>query len=181
MKIVETRIEGLIVIEPVVHRDERGYFYESYNKSKLPERHQTYNWIQDNESKSTKGVLRGLHYQTGRYAQAKLVRAVVGDIYDVAIDLRRTSKTYGQWFGVRLNDQNKKQLLIPRGFAHGFVVLSETAVFSYKCDNFYNKDSEGGIIYNDSQLNIDWHIDESEFNISDKDKALPEFGEHKHF
>lgn len=181
MKIESTPIKGLITIEPKVHRDDRGYFYESYNKKKLPEELRIYDWVQDNESQSTRGVLRGLHYQTGRHAQAKLVRAITGEIYDVAVDLRRTSKTYGEWYGILLNDVNKKQLLIPRGFAHGFVVLSETAIFGYKCDNFYDKESEGGIVYNDKKLSIDWPIDLNEVQVSEKDGLLPAFGKHKHF
>lgn len=179
MKIEQTPIKGLVTIEPTVHTDDRGYFYESFNKKKLPTELRIFDWVQDNESRSTRGVLRGLHYQTGRHAQAKLVRAITGEIYDVAVDLRRTSKTYGEWFGVLLNETNKKQLLIPRGFAHGFVVLSEVAIFGYKCDNFYDKESEGGIRYNDEKLKVSWPIEFTEVKVSEKDAILPVFGKHR--
>jgi dTDP-4-dehydrorhamnose 3,5-epimerase len=133
------------------------------------------NFVQDNESASTKGVLRGLHYQTGTHAQAKLVRVIEGVVLDVVVDLRKDSKTYGEQFSIELSASNKKQLFVPRGFAHGFIVLSDTATFSYKCDNYYNKASEGGIIYNDKYLNIDWQLPESQFIISEKDLVLPTF------
>ena len=178
MRIVDTPLEGLKILEPRVFEDERGYFFESFNQSSN-DLFKSLNWVQDNESKSTRGVLRGLHYQTGEHAQAKLVRSVVGEIYDVVVDIRKESKTYGNWFGIKLTGENKKQLLIPRGFAHGFLVLSEEAIFSYKCDNFYNKESEGGIIFNDSNLKIEWPIVDNELIISHKDKLLPEFGNHK--
>jgi len=181
MEIVTTGIKDLLVLEPKVHEDERGYFFESYNKSRLPEYLKSIQWVQDNESKSNKGVLRGLHYQVGEYAQAKLVRAVVGEIYDVAVDIRPQSETYGQWYGILLSATNKKQVLIPRGFAHGFVVLSETAIFSYKCDNYYNKEAEGGIYYDDPTLSIEWPIDLNDILLSKKDKVLPAFGQHKVF
>jgi len=181
MEIVTTGIKDLLVLEPKVHEDERGYFFESYNKSRLPDHLKSIQWVQDNESKSNKGVLRGLHYQVGEYAQAKLVRTVVGEIYDVAVDIRPQSKTYGQWYGILLSATNKKQVLIPRGFAHGFVVLSETAIFSYKCDNYYNKEAEGGIYYDDPTLSIEWPIEPSELLLSKKDEALPTFGSHKTF
>jgi len=180
MNIIETEIPDLLIIEPQVYSDDRGYFFESYNANKLPEEISSINWVQDNESKSKRGVLRGLHYQTGEKAQAKLVRVVFGEIYDVALDLRTDSSTYGEWFGVILSDENKRQLFLPRGFAHGFVVLSEESIFTYKCDNFYSKKSEGGIVFDDPTLNIDWHIDKEEILVSDKDAILPNFGRHRH-
>ena len=174
MIITKTTLEGCFVLEPKVFYDQRGYFVESYNQ-------QTFNsaigqnvlFLQDNESLSSKGVLRGLHYQKGEWAQAKLVRVINGSVLDVAVDLRKDSVTFGKSFSVELSGENKKQLFIPRGFAHGFVVLSDTALFSYKCDNFYNKESEGGIIYNDKYLNIDWKLDEKALIISEKDLLLP--------
>lgn len=176
MNFVSTGIPDLYIIEPKVFCDQRGYFFESFNKQKfidagLPE----YNFIQDNESKSVKGVVRGLHYQIAPYSQAKLVRVLHGSVYDVAVDLRKSSPTFGKWFGLELNDENKKQLLIPRGFAHGFSVLSETAVFSYKCDNLYHPASERGISLSDLTLKIDWQTDLKTAIISDKDKCLPCF------
>ena len=180
MEVFETGIEGLLLIKPRVFPDDRGYFFESFNQEKFP-KDLRYQWVQDNESKSTKGVLRGLHYQVGKHAQAKLVRAVIGSIYDVVVDIRKGSETYGKWYGVELTEENKLQLLIPRGFAHGFLVLSEEAIFSYKCDNFYNKESEGGILYNDPNLKIEWPISEREVQLSGKDKNQPLFGDHKPF
>ncbi|MGJ5643008.1 dTDP-4-dehydrorhamnose 3,5-epimerase [Formosa sp. S-31] len=174
MKVTETKLKDCFVIEPQVFGDKRGYFLETFNALKFKElTKQDVTFVQDNESFSSRGVLRGLHYQTGEHAQAKLVRVVKGEVLDVAVDLRENSPTFGQHVTVKLTEDNKKQLFVPRGFAHGFVVLSETAIFSYKCDNFYNKDSEGGIIYNDKTLNIDWEIDESEMLISEKDMVLP--------
>ena len=178
MEITKTTIEGLLHIQPKVWDDERGYFFESYNKARL-DPHINMDWVQDNESQSTRGVLRGLHYQLGEMAQAKLVRAVTGEIYDVAVDIRPESPTYGQWYGVVLSADRKNQLLVPRGCAHGFLVLSETAIFSYKCDNFYSHQDEAGIVYNDENLNIEWpHID-GDFILSGKDKRLPKFGHHR--
>jgi dTDP-4-dehydrorhamnose 3,5-epimerase len=179
MKILHTDLADLYVLIPKVHTDDRGYFYESYNKRLLDPGYIDTTWVQDNESKSQRGVLRGLHYQSGDHAQAKLVRAVVGEIYDVAVDLRVKSNTYGHWHGEVLSAENKKQLLIPRGFAHGFLVLSDEAIFAYKCDNYYNKPSEGGIIYNDSTLDIPWPIDGALIQVSEKDMILPSFGKHK--
>jgi dTDP-4-dehydrorhamnose 3,5-epimerase len=135
--------------------------------------------MQDNQARSTFGVLRGLHYQSGEFAQAKLVRVVLGSVFDVAVDLREDSGTYGQWFGVLLSDENHKQLLVPRGFAHGYVCLSEQVIFTYKCDNVYNKNAEGGLLYNDPTLNIDWQIDLKDAILSEKDVLLPHFGKHK--
>lgn len=176
MTVTETQLQGCYIIEPKVFEDQRGYFFETFNQNRFNELiGQKVNFVQDNESASSKGVLRGLHYQTGKYAQAKLVRVIKGKVLDIAIDLRENSKTYGKHVAIELSESNKKQLFVPRGFAHGFIVLSETAIFSYKCDNYYNKDSEGGIIYNDKFLNIDWQLPESQFIISEKDLELPTF------
>ncbi|MGJ8591449.1 MAG: dTDP-4-dehydrorhamnose 3,5-epimerase [Aquaticitalea sp.] len=176
MTVTETNLQGCFIVEPKVFKDQRGYFFETFNQNMFNELiGNKVNFVQDNESASTKGVLRGLHYQTGDYAQAKLVRVIEGKVLDVAVDLREDSKTYGHHFSIELSAENKKQLFVPRGFAHGFVVLSDTATFSYKCDNFYNKASEGGIIYNDKNLNIDWQLPESQFIISEKDTGLPTF------
>ncbi|GAA4967587.1 dTDP-4-dehydrorhamnose 3,5-epimerase [Algibacter aquimarinus] len=174
MKVTETNIEGCFIIEPKVFEDSRGYFFESYNLEVFNNMlEQSINFIQDNESFSVKGTLRGLHYQEGEYAQAKLVRVIEGEVLDIAVDIRENSPTFGEHVSLILSGENKKQLFVPRGFAHGFVVLSNTALFSYKCDNFYNKDSECGIIYNDSELNIDWKLNNEELVISEKDKILP--------
>lgn len=176
MIVKETKLEGCFIIEPKVFEDKRGYFLESYNQntfSNLVGRN--VNFVQDNESLSSRGVLRGLHFQKGEYAQAKLVRVIKGKVLDVAVDLREGSPTYGQHVSVELSEDNKKQFFVPRGFAHGFVVLSDTALFSYKCDNFYNKSSEGGIIYSDQKLNIDWGLPKNELIISEKDLVLPNF------
>ena len=176
MIIKETKLQGCFILEPKVFNDKRGYFLESYNQKIFNELiGKTINFVQDNESFSSKGVLRGLHYQTGEHAQAKLVRVIKGKVLDVAVDIRKGSTTYGQHVAVELSEDNKKQLFVPRGFAHGFVVLSDTALFSYKCDNFYNKASEGGIIYNDSTLNIDWILPSKEHIVSEKDVILPKF------
>lgn len=177
----ETGIEGLKVFEPKVWGDDRGYFFESYNYDTFRQAGINAVFVQDNQSRSTRGVLRGLHYQVGAYAQAKLVRCIEGEVLDVVVDIREGSATYGQSYSVLLSAENKKQLFIPRGFAHGFVVLSPTAEFFYKCDNFYSKTSEGGILYNDPQLKIDWQIDHSEVILSDKDKINPTFGNHLKF
>jgi dTDP-4-dehydrorhamnose 3,5-epimerase len=174
MKVIETNLEGCFIIEPKVFYDERGYFFETFNNNLFNKQIRTKTtFVQDNESYSFKGVLRGLHYQIGEHAQAKLVRVIQGNVLDVAVDIRQNSKTFGQYISVELSGENKKQLFVPRGFAHGFVVLSDIAVFSYKCDNFYNKESEGGIIYNDEILNIDWKLPASQLNISEKDAVLP--------
>lgn len=156
--------------------DERGYFMESFNERTFQEKTGILvHFVQDNQSKSTKGVLRGLHYQTGEHSQAKLVRVLEGEVYDVVVDIRPASETFGQQYGVMLSAENQKQLFVPKGFAHGFLVLSETATFFYKCDAFYNKDSEAGIIYNDSDLNIDWQFPTEDLIISEKDKVQPTF------
>ncbi len=170
MKVQKTDIEGVLVLEPNVFKDERGYFLESYNKSKLPEELANIDFVQDNESKSTFGVLRGLHYQLPPFAQSKLVRVIQGSVLDVAVDIRKGSPTFGQHVSVLLTDENKKQLFVPRGFAHGFVVLSETATFAYKCDNYYSPESDRGIRFDDPQLGIDWQIDASKVILSDKDQ-----------
>jgi len=174
-----TPISGLMIFEPRVFADDRGYFYESYNEKIFTEAGIHDNFVQDNQSKSTYGVLRGLHYQTGEHAQSKLVRVLEGSVLDVAIDIRPDSPTYGQHYTIELSAENHLQFYVPRGFAHGFLVLSDTAIFSYKCDNFYNKASEGGIAYNDPTLNIDWKIPTEDMILSDKDKINPTFGTHR--
>ena len=172
MNFIETKLKGCFLLEPKIILDERGYFMESFNENTFQKGiGQPVHFVQDNQSYSTRGVLRGLHYQTGEHAQAKLVRVLQGEVLDVAVDIRPESDTYGQHVAV-LSAENQKQLFIPRGFAHGFVVLSETATFFYKCDNFYNKESEGGIIFNDPFLQIDWQLSESELLISEKDNIL---------
>jgi len=174
MKVTETKLKGCFIIEPTIFGDERGYFFESFNKGKFKELIGVeIEFVQDNESYSTKGVLRGLHFQKGGFSQAKLVRVSQGAVLDIAVDIRKDSPTFGQHFSIELSSENKKQLFVPRGFAHGFIVLSDTVTFLYKCDNLYNKESEGGIIYNDPSLNIDWILPESEFIISEKDTILP--------
>lgn len=170
MKAIETKLRGCFMLEPTIFEDERGYFFESFNhKSFCDAIGQEVKFVQDNESFSTKGVLRGLHFQKGEHAQAKLVRVLQGRVLDVAVDLRSDSPTYGQHVAVELSGENKKQLFIPRGFAHGFVVLSKTAQFFYKCDNFYNKESEGTIKFDDPTLNIDWQFPKSKLKVSEKD------------
>ena len=174
MHFISTNALGCFSIEPKIIYDERGYFMESFNEKSFQEGvGQDIHFVQDNQSFSTKGVLRGLHYQTGEHAQAKLVQVLEGAVMDIAVDIRPGSETYGETVSILLSAENKKQLFIPRGFAHGFVVLSETATFFYKCDNFYHKESEAGILYNDPELNIDWRFPMSEVLVSDKDKVLP--------
>lgn len=179
MDIKKTGLPGLVVIKPRVFEDDRGYFFESFNKNSFEDAGMHYDFVQDNQSKSEYGVLRGLHYQLGEHAQAKLVRVLEGEVLDVVVDIRKGSPTYGQSYSEVLSDKNYLQMIIPRGFAHGFVVLSETAVFSYKCDNFYNKESEGGILYNDPELNIDWRVDPKDIKLSPKDEVLPLFKDAK--
>ncbi len=164
----KTKIDGVYVIEPTVYGDNRGYFTETYNEKEFKENGLNYTFVQDNQSKSKKGVLRGLHFQK-TYPQAKLVRVLEGEVFDVAVDLRKGSATYGKWVGVVLSGENKKQFMIPRGFAHGFLVLSDTATFCYKCDELYHPEDEGGIIWNDPDIAIDWG-DVSDVLLSDKDK-----------
>ena len=174
MNFVSTKLAGCYIIEPKIILDERGYFMESFNEKTFQEGvEQAVHFVQDNQSFSTKGVLRGLHYQTGEHAQAKLVRVLQGEVLDVAVDIRPNSPTFGQYESVLLSAENKKQFFVPRGFAHGFLVLSETATFFYKCDNFYNKESEGGIAYNDKTINIDWQFSFENLIISEKDKVQP--------
>lgn len=180
MIVKETKLQGCFIIQPQVFRDKRGYFVESYNEKTFSELiGLNINFVQDNESQSSKGVLRGLHYQSGEYAQAKLVRVIKGSVLDVVVDLRSDSKTFGEHLSVELSEDNKTQFFVPKGFAHGFIVLEDDTIFSYKCDNFYNKNSEAGIIYNDTDLNINWKLLESEFIISEKDKDLPKFKQAK--
>lgn len=180
MPFLTTPIPDLLIFEPQVWHDERGYFFESYNRKTWQDAGLEVDFVQDNQARSTQGVLRGLHYQTGEMAQAKLVRAVEGEVFDVAVDLRPDSATYGKWYGILLTSENKRQLFVPRGFAHGYVVLSETAEFAYKCDNYYSKANEGGLRYDDPQLNIDWNFDLTEVLVSEKDRELPFFGAHRH-
>ena len=176
MTIKKTPLKDCYIIEPTFFEDERGYFYEKFNEKKFEElTGLNGHFVQDNISKSSYGVLRGLHLQKGEYAQAKLVSCLEGKVFDVAVDLREDSHTFGQWFGVELTPENKLQLYVPRGFGHGFSVLSETAVFSYKCDNFYQKDAEGSVIYNDPELNIDWKLPADAIILSEKDSKLPTF------
>lgn len=165
---IKTNINGLFIIEPQVFGDNRGYFFETYKKSEFDKAGLIYDFVQDNQSKSKKGVLRGLHFQK-TYPQAKLVRVLDGEVFDVAVDLRKNSSTYGKWFGVLLSSENKKMFMIPRGFAHGFVVLSDTAVFTYKCDEIYHPEDEGGIIWNDPDIGIKWPKI-GEIILSEKDK-----------
>lgn len=175
MNIEQTPIPDLVILTPAVFEDERGYFFESYSKSKLERLGIHIDFVQDNQSFSKRGTLRGLHYQNPPFAQTKLVRVLQGEIMDVAVDLRKDSPTFGKYFGIVLSSENKKQLLVPQGFAHGFSVLSETAVVSYKCDQYYNKQSEGGIRFDDVTLNIDWGMDLNEAIVSEKDLILPDF------
>ena len=178
MQIENTSIEGCFIIRPSVFEDERGAFFESFNQQKFEElTGLAIDFVQDNQSISKKGVLRGLHFQKGEYAQAKLVRVIKGEVLDVAVDLRPDSTTFGKHVSVILNETNNLQLFIPRGFAHGFITLSEEAIFAYKCDNYYNKPSESGIIYSDPDLDIDWKIPKMEVQLSQKDLVLPFFKE----
>lgn len=171
MKIIKTNIEGLLIIEPTIFEDSRGYFMESFSQKEFQKIVGKIDFVQENESKSKYGVVRGLHFQQGEYAQAKLVRVVIGSVLDVAVDIRVGSPTFGQHLAIELSEDNKRQLFIPRGFAHGFSVLSEEAIFQYKCDNYYNPQSEGAILWNDPQLNIDWKIPQENILLSDKDKT----------
>ncbi|MEO0058485.1 MAG: dTDP-4-dehydrorhamnose 3,5-epimerase [Bacteroidota bacterium] len=174
MNFIPTKLKGCYILEPKILGDNRGYFLESYNKNVFDIGvQQNINFVQDNQSFSSRGVLRGLHYQTGQYAQAKLVRVLQGEVLDVVVDIRPESDTFGQHVSVLLTADNQHQFFVPRGFAHGFLVLSETATFFYKCDNFYNKDSEGGLIYNDPQLEIDWQFPTENLIISEKDLVQP--------
>ena len=178
MDFIETPIKGLIVLTPRVFKDNRGYFFESYNKNSIKEAGIENVFVQDNESCSCYGTVRGLHFQKPPFAQAKLVRVVQGTVFDVAVDLRPDSPTFGKWHGVILSGENKKQFFMPRGFAHGFSVLSETALFAYKCDNVYDKASEGAIYLYDKDLGIDWQIPADKAVLSEKDKNNPSFAEY---
>ncbi|MGI6243919.1 MAG: dTDP-4-dehydrorhamnose 3,5-epimerase [Prevotella sp.] len=173
MKVITTDIDGVVIIEPRIFKDERGYFYESWNKKEFDEKVRPIDFVQDNQSKSSYGVLRGLHFQKGEHSQSKLVRVVKGSVLDVAVDIRKGSPTFGQHVAVKLTEDNHRQFFIPRGFAHGFSVLSETAIFQYKCDNLYCKESEGAIAWNDPELGIDWHIPADKVILSEKDAHHP--------
>lgn len=176
MKKIDTPLNDLYVIEPKVFEDQRGYFFEGFNLNAfkaldLPE----YSWVQENESKSTKGVLRGLHFQMDDAAQAKLIRVIQGEVFDVVVDMRKNSSTFSKWYGTYLNENNKRQMLIPRGFAHGFLVTSEVAIFSYKCDNFYDPAMDSGVMYNDPEIGVEWPDLGMELNISAKDQVQKSF------
>ena len=173
MKFIQTKISDVIIIEPTVYGDDRGYFLESYNQKKFEEVVGKISFVQDNESKSSKGVLRGLHFQKPPFEQAKLVRCIEGEVLDVAVDIRKKSKTYGKHVAVLLSGENKRQLFVPRGFAHGFLVLSDSATFAYKVDNTYAPEFDAGIRWNDKELNIQWGMEDSEVMISAKDAELP--------
>lgn len=174
MNVIKTDIEGLLILEPRILNDERGYFFESYNARTFEAATGiSINFVQDNQARSTKNVLRGLHYQNNPVAQTKLIRALEGAIWDVVVDIRRDSKTYGKWFGIELSAENKRQLFIPQGFAHGYSVLTDTAEVFYKCDDFYNKESEGGVYYADPAVGIDWKINIKDAIVSEKDQKQP--------
>ncbi len=174
MKFTRTKIEDVIIIEPKVHGDERGYFVETYRQDKLEEfLGFKVNFCQDNESKSSKGVIRGLHYQLAPFAQTKLVRVIKGRVLDVAVDIREGSPTFGEYVAVELSEENKKQLFVPRGFAHGFVVLEDDTIFAYKVDNYYSPENDRGILYSDPTIGIDWILESSELKLSDKDTKQP--------
>lgn len=173
MNVIKTDIEGVVVIEPRVFDDARGYFFESYSKRRFDEAIRPVEFVQDNESMSTRGVIRGLHFQRPPFSQSKLVRCVRGAVLDVVVDIRRGSPTYGSHVAVELTGENRRQLFVPRGFAHGFAVLSDEAVFQYKCDNYYHPESEGGISIADRSLGIDWRIDPAEAILSEKDLRNP--------
>lgn len=177
MDIINTPIADLLIIEPKVFGDDRGYFYESYNKLAFKEKNLNYNFIQDNQAYSQFGVLRGLHYQHPPFAQTKLIRVVFGEIMDVVVDLRKQSATFGRWYGVRLTGDNHRQLLVPKGFAHGYAVLSDKCLVQYKCDDYYHPEVEGGINPFDTELDIDWGINFDKATLSGKDKIHPSFKE----
>ena len=177
MEIIKTQIEGVLIIEPRLFKDERGYFFESFNQKEFEDKICKTTFIQDNESKSTYGVVRGLHFQKPPFAQSKLVRVVKGSVLDVAVDIRKDSPTFGQHVAVELTEDNHRQFFIPRGFAHGFSVLSKEVIFQYKCDNFYAPQSEGAIAWDDPELGIDWRISIDEILLSEKDKSHPKLAE----
>lgn len=170
MEVIKTEIEGVVIIEPRIFKDDRGYFYESFSQREFEEKVCRTTFVQDNQSKSSYGVLRGLHFQKPPHCQSKLVRCIKGAVLDVAVDIRKGSPTFGKYVAVELTEDNHRQFFVPRGFAHGFAVLSEEAVFQYKCDNFYNKESEGSVAWNDPQLAIDWRIPTDKVILSEKDK-----------
>lgn len=170
MEVIKTEIDGVVIIEPRIFKDDRGYFYESFSQREFEEKVCRTTFVQDNQSKSSYGVLRGLHFQKPPYCQSKLVRCIKGAVLDVAVDIRKGSPTFGKYVAVELTEDNHRQFFVPRGFAHGFAVLSEEAVFQYKCDNFYNKESEGSVAWNDPQLGIDWRIPAEKVLLSEKDK-----------
>ena len=173
MEVIKTNIEGVIIVEPRIFKDGRGYFFESFSQREFEEKVCKTTFVQDNESKSSYGVVRGLHFQKPPFAQSKLVRVIKGAVLDVAVDIRKGSPTFGQYVSVELTGENHRQFFIPRGFAHGFSVLSEEVIFQYKCDNFYSPQSEGAIAWNDSDLNIDWRIPVEEVVLSEKDSKHP--------
>ena len=177
MNVIKTAIDGVVILEPKVFGDSRGYFFESWSERAFAEAGIDCNWVQDNESKSSFGVLRGLHWQAAPYTQAKLVRAIFGAVLDVAVDIRKGSSTYGRYVAVELSGDNKRQLFIPRGFAHGFAVLSDEAVFAYKCDNIYMPSAERGVRFDDPELAIDWRVKPDKWNLSAKDGKHPFFSE----
>ncbi|MGL5789884.1 MAG: dTDP-4-dehydrorhamnose 3,5-epimerase [Bacteroidales bacterium] len=177
MEVIKTDIEGLVIIEPRVFGDDRGYFFESFSQKHFEEKVCKATFIQDNESKSSYGVLRGLHFQKPPYCQSKLVRVVKGKVLDVAVDIRKGSPTFGKYVAVELSEENKRQFFVPRGFAHGFVVLSDEAIFQYKCDNYYSPESEGSVAWNDPTINIDWQIDLQDMKLSYKDQTAPKLEE----
>lgn len=175
MEIIKTKIEGVVILEPRIFRDARGYFFESFSQREFEEKVCGTTFVQDNESYSSYGVVRGLHFQKPPFTQAKLVRVIKGAVLDIAVDLRKSSPTYGQHVAVELTEENHRQLFIPHGFAHGFAVLSNEVLFQYKCDNYYTPQSEGGILWNDPQLNIDWRIPADKIILSEKDTKHPLF------
>ena len=173
MNVIKTELDGVVIIEPRVYADSRGYFFESFSQKEFEEKVCNTTFVQDNESKSSYGVLRGLHFQKMPYTQSKLVRVVKGKVLDIAVDIRKGSPTFGKSLAAELSEENKLQFFVPRGFAHGFVVLSDEAIFQYKCDNYYAPQSEGGILWNDPSLDIDWILNEKEIILSEKDKINP--------
>lgn len=180
MKKTETGFRDLVVLEPKIFKDNRGYFFESFNRNIFKELNLPVDFDQDNQSQSQFGTIRGLHYQIAPHSQAKLVRVLQGKIYDVAIDLRKGSPTYGKWYGIELSEDNMKQLYVPHGFAHGFSVLSETTTILYKCEGFYNSEAERGIMFNDEELGIEWQLETDDVILSTKDKVLPAFKDSEH-
>jgi dTDP-4-dehydrorhamnose 3,5-epimerase len=177
MEVIKTDIDGVVIIEPRLFEDDRGYFYESFSQREFEEKVCRTTFVQDNQSKSSYGVVRGLHFQKPPYTQSKLVRCIKGAVLDVAVDIRKGSPTFGKYVAIELTEENHRQLFIPRGFAHGFAVLSDEAVFQYKCDNYYNKESEGAVAWNDSTLNVDWRIPADKVVLSEKDKLSNSFAD----